>query len=188
MRSQRAALLGLLTTLLAACSATGPQTIHAPATQIRSVVVVSKSAGSHDRKVGRSSTSLVEESLHARGIRFGTDGSAHALFAFVSGQFPSVSVEAANSGDVLFFDVGDGCGGHAALVETVESTGRIGFREWRDGSSRHSYVTPRTPFVRRDDRGRILNTFLRPKRMEDPAGTSYFAGEMLCAVFHVLAP
>jgi len=39
--------------------------------------------------------------------------------------------------------------------------------------------------MRRDDKGRILNTFLRPKRMEDPAETVYFAGEMLCAVFRV---
>jgi hypothetical protein len=70
-------------------------------------------------------------------------------------------------------------------VETAESVGRIGFREWRDGSSRHSYVTPKDPYLRRDGRGRIMNTFLRPKRMEDPADTTYFASEMLCAVFRV---
>jgi hypothetical protein len=30
-----------------------------------------------------------------------------------------------------------------------------------------------------------MNSFLRPKRIEDPAETTYFAGEMLCAVFHI---
>ena len=31
-----------------------------------------------------------------------------------------------------------------------------------------------------------MNTFLRPKRLEDTAATAYFAGEMLCAIFHVV--
>jgi hypothetical protein len=93
---------------------------------------------------------LVEESLHARGIRFGTDGSVPALFAFMREQFPQVQADQARGGDVLFFDLGTGCGAHVGLVETAESGGRIGFREWRDGSSRHSYVTPRDPYLRRD--------------------------------------
>ena len=89
---------------------------------------------------------------------------------------------------MLFFDLGSGCGGHAGLVETVEPAGRIGFRERRDGDTRHSFVTPRTPFARRDGQGRIVNTFLRAKRMDDAPETNYFAGEMLCAVFHIESP
>jgi len=100
-------------------------------------------------------------------------------------QFPRVQADRTRGGDILFFDLGTGCGAHVGLVETAESSGRIGFREWRDGSTRHSYVTPRDPYLRRDTRGRIMNTFLRPKRMEDPVETTYFAGEMLCAVFRV---
>ena len=100
-------------------------------------------------------------------------------------NFPSIPAQSASRGDVVFFDMGDGCGGHTGLVETVEPTGRIGFRERRDGYTRHSYVTPREPTLRRDEQGRILNTFLRPKRLDDGPETAYFAGQMLCAVFRV---
>jgi hypothetical protein len=133
----------------------------------------------------RSPAGLVEQSLHTRGIRFGTDGSVPALYAFAQGQFERIPAEQARDGDVIFFDTGTGCGGHVGLVETAEASGRIGFREWRSGSSHHSFATPRAPLVRRDDRGRILNTFLRTKHMDDPADTQYFAGEMLCAAFRV---
>jgi hypothetical protein len=161
-------------------------TIYIPSAQIRSAVSTPP-ATSHkpQQPHRRSPAGLVEESLHARGIRFGTDGSVPALLAFMREQFPQVEVSQARGGDVLFFDLGAGCGAHVGLVETAEPGGRLGFREWRDGSSRHSFVTPRDPFLRRDAKGRIMNTFLRPKRMEDPAETTYFAGEMLCAAFHV---
>ena len=135
----------------------------------------------------RSAAGLVEEALHSRGIRFGTDGSVPALFAFALGQFERIPAEHARDGDVVFFDTGTGCGGHVGLVETAEASGRIGFREWRGGSSRHSFATPRAPLARRDANGIILNTFLRPKRMDDPADTRYFAGDMLCAAFRVEA-
>jgi hypothetical protein len=168
--------------VLAACSTTGPRAVHVPAAQFRSAV--SKPADHHAR-AKHSGTTLVEESLHARGIRFGTDGSAVALYTFVKSQFAHIAAEQAQAGDVLFFDVGPGCGSHSGIVETTDATGRIGFREWRDGSSRHSFVTPREPFVRRDDRGRILNSFLRPKRPEDALETRHFAGDMLCAAFRI---
>ena len=179
--------LAFLSCLTAACSTASSHSVYVPSVQIRSSVSVPapasrKAQPSHAK---RGAAILVEESLHGRGIRFGTDGSVPALFAFLREQFPQVQADQARGGDVLFFDLGTGCGMHTGLVETAESGGRIGFREWRDGSSRHSYVTPRDPFLRRDDRGRIMNTFLRPKRMEDPAETTYFAGEMLCAVFRV---
>jgi len=178
--------LALLASLPVACSTASSHSLYVPSAQIRSAVSTPGSRKPPQQAHGkRNAASLVEESLHARGIRFGTDGSVPALFAFVREQFPLVQADQARGGDVLFFDLGSGCGLHTGLVETAESGGRIGFREWRDGSSRHSYVTPRDPFLRRDGRGRIMNTFLRPRRREDPAETTYFAGEMLCAVFRV---
>lgn len=133
----------------------------------------------------RSAAGLVEESLHARGVRFGTDGSLAALYAFVQGDFARIAPDQARDGDVIFFDTGTGCGGHAGVVESAEASGRLGFREWRAGSARHSFVTPESPWLRRDAQGKILNTFLRPKRMDDPPETQYFAGEMLCAAFRI---
>ena len=172
-------------TVAASCSTASSQSIYVPSAHFRSASSAPASRKSSQEHPKRGAATLVEESLHTRGIRFGTDGSVAALFAFVRGQFAQVQADQARGGDVLFFDLGTGCGMHTGLVETAESGGRIGFREWRDGSSRHSYVTPPEPFLRRDGRGRIMNTFLRPKRMEDPAETTYFAGEMLCAVFHI---
>ena len=174
-------------TVAAGCSTASSRSIYVPSAQFRSASSAGapasrKSSQQHSK---RGAATLVEESLHARGIHFGTDGSVPALFAFVREQFAQVQADQARGGDVLFFDLGTGCGMHTGLVETAESGGRIGFREWRDGSPRHSYVTPRDPYLRRDGRGRIMNTFLRPKRMEDPAETTYFAGEMLCAVFRI---
>ena len=176
-------------TLLAAaagCSTASSQSIYVPSSQFRSATSTSVPAARKARQPAkRTAATLVEESLHARGIRFGTDGSVPALFAFVREKFPQVQADQARGGDVLFFDSGEGCGTHTGLVETAEPGGRLGFREWRGGSSRHSYVSPGQPFLRRDGKGRIMNTFLRPKRVEDPVETTYFAGEMLCAVFRV---
>jgi hypothetical protein len=133
-------------------------------------------AAARPRKAGRLASNPVEDSLRGRGIRFGSDGSSPALFAFVREHFAEIPPEQASRGDLLFFDMGRGCGGHAGLVETVEPAGRIGFRERRDGDAHHS------------GQGRILNTFLRPKRMDDAPDAMYFAGEMLCAVFHIESP
>jgi len=187
METSRFGLISLASfTIVAGCSTASSHSLFVPSAQIRSSVTTPSQSSRKSQQHGkRNAATLVEESLHARGIRFGTDGSVPALFAFVRGQFPQVQAEQAHGGDVLFFDLGSGCGMHTGVVETAESMGRIGFREWRDGSYRHSFVTPRDPTLRRDGKGRILNTFLRPKRMEDPAETAYFAGEMLCAVFRV---
>jgi hypothetical protein len=168
-----------------ACSSATSQSLVAPPTRVRSAVVSAK-APSEQKKPQRSKPSPVEESLASRGVRFGADGSPAALFAFIREHYPAVPVKHATRGDVLFFDLGEGCGGHTGLVETVEPSGRIGFRERRDGDTRHSYVTPLSPSLRRDGEGRIMNTFLRPKRMDDAPETAYFAGELLCAIFHIM--
>ncbi len=176
-------LLGIVA-LAAGCSTASSQSMQAPPTRVRSVVVNAKAAPDA-KKPTRSKPNPVEESLARRGVRFGSDGSALALFAFLREHYPAVAATRAVMGDVLFFDLGEGCGGHAGLVETVEPSGRIGFRERRDGDTRHSYVTPRTPAVRRDDGGRVMNTFLRTKHVNDAPDTAYFAGQLLCAIFHI---
>jgi hypothetical protein len=174
--------IAVLAGSLLGCSTVSSHSLFVPTAEVRSA---SGSPGRKTTVAKHSAARLVEESLHARGIRFGTDGSVQSLFAFSREHFAQVDASQARGGDVLFFDVGSGCGGHAGVAETAEPGGRIGFREWRDGSSRHSFVSPRAPYLRRDDRGRIMNSFLRPKRMDDPEETAYFAGEMLCAVFRV---
>jgi hypothetical protein len=125
----------------------------------------------------------VERSLHERGIRFGTDGTSGSLYQFLHAQYPEVPASEARPGDVLFFDMGDGsgCGGHTGLVDLVDSSGRLVFREWRDGSARRSYLHPGQPRTRRDG-ALILNTFLRVKLPDDSPSTHYFAGELLCGV------
>ncbi len=128
---------------------------------------------------------LVERALRARGLRFGTDGTVGALFAYVSARHRLVPAAQAHAGDVLFFDLeggGQSCANHVGLVEAVDLEGRIVFRESRGGLVRRSYVYPPEPAARRDASGVVLNTFLRPKRINDPDDALYFAGEMLCAV------
>lgn len=71
---------------------------------------------------------------------------------------------------------------HAGLVAAVESDGRIDFVEAHGGTIRRSYVDPQRPRERRDESGRVLNSFLRPRKFGDPEDTPTFAGEMLCAV------
>jgi hypothetical protein len=172
------------------CSTPGLQTIHVAPAQFRSASSVMKpaSARAGQAHAKRNAATLVEESLHARGIRFGTDGTLPALYAFLQSGAARVQPGEVRAGDVLFFDLGTGCADHTGVTEMVDSEGRISFREWRDGYTRHSYVTPRQPVVRRDARGRILNTFLRPKRQDDGPETRYFAGEMLCAAFRMESP
>jgi hypothetical protein len=135
---------------------------------------------------------LVERALHDAGLRFGTDGSARALWGYLRTSHQSIAAADARPGDVVFFDTrGTGekaeCADtdHAGIVETAEIDGRIGFVESRGGQLRHSFVQPDQPTLRRGERGQIMNTFLRPKRVDDPPTARYFAGEMLCGVYRV---
>jgi hypothetical protein len=128
---------------------------------------------------------LVERALRDRGFRFGTDGTIGALHGYLVDNGHPVSPAQARPGDVVFFDLGGGCEDHVGLAEIVDPDGRITFREAREGQVRTSYAQTAEPCARRDDRGRILNTFLRPKRPDDPPATRYFAGEMLCAVLRL---
>jgi hypothetical protein len=129
---------------------------------------------------------FVERSLHDRGLRFATDGSVGSLYGYLRGRYDRVPPGQARPGDVVFFDLdGNGCASHAGLVDAVDPPGRIAFRERRDGEIRRSYAAPAEPRTRRDSQGRILNTFLRARRLEDAPGLRYFSGEMLCAVIRV---
>jgi len=133
---------------------------------------------------------FVVRTLHAAGLRFGTDGSTRALWGYMRTAHRLVPAGAARPGDVLFFDTGGtgeqpDCADHAGIVERVGPGGRIRFLELRGGHLRHSFVDPAHPASRRDGRGDILNSFLRPIRAGDPDGARYFAGEMLCGVARV---
>ena len=150
---------------------------------------VFRSSRAHLRRVPVSphatpAVALVERALHERGLRFGTDGTPAALFAYLRASGEPVSPAEARPGDVVFFAARDGaaCGDHAGLVEAVDAAGRLTFREGRDGAVHHSFADPAHPLARRDADGRILNTFLRPRRPDDPPDARYFAGQMLCAV------
>ena len=120
MLSRIAFLTGL--TAAAGCSTASSHSIFVPSAQFRSA---SSAPASHKplQHAKRGAATLVEESLHARGIRFGTDGSVPALFAFMREQFAQVQADQVHGGDVLFFDLGSGCGTHVGLVETAEPGG-----------------------------------------------------------------
>ncbi len=146
-------------------------------------------ASARHRAGGDESAALVERRLHVLGFRFGTDGTVPALWGYLRTAHRLISAAEARPGDVLLFDTRGTapqprCADHAALVESV-ADGRITFVEARDGRVRRSVVDPGHPTLRRDARGRIVNSFLRPKAMEDPPGARYFAGDMLCAVVRV---
>jgi len=131
---------------------------------------------------------FVERELRARGLRFGTDGSTRALWGYMRTAHALVAPAETRPGDVVFFDTRrlDGepreCADRAGIVRSVDPDGRITFLEARGGALRESFVHPAFPLARRDQQGRILNSFLRPKKIDDQAGTRYFAGDMLCAV------
>jgi hypothetical protein len=130
---------------------------------------------------------FVEKVLHDAGFRFGTDGSARALWGYLRASHRLVSVAEARPGDVVFFDTrglapAPECADHAGIVEKVDREGRITFAEARGGRMLRSFVDPARPTVRRDERGQILNSFLRTKTVDDPPEARYFAGQMLCGI------
>ena len=137
------------------------------------------------------SATLVARALRDTGLRFGTDGSAGALWGYLRTAHSVVAPGSARPGDVVFFDTGGSairppeCADHAGIVTDVGANGRIAFLEVRDGHVRTSYAHPGLPLVRRDASDHVLNSFLRPKKIDDPPDRRYFAGQMLCAVARV---
>ena len=95
-------LYSIATVLLChACAAPTSQLARRPAAQLPGEVASAQLPSHTPRK--HSAAGLVEESLHARGIRFGTDGSLGALYAFVQGDFARIPAERARDGDVILF-------------------------------------------------------------------------------------
>jgi len=130
---------------------------------------------------------FVERALHDSGLRFGTDGSTRALWGYLRTAHRLVGATDARPGDILFFDTrgvapAPTCADRAGIVESVGAGGRITFVEAQGGRVRRSFVDPAHPSSRRGAGGQILNSFLRPIRIDDPPGARYFAGEMLCGV------
>jgi hypothetical protein len=136
---------------------------------------------------------MVIERIHAAGYRFGTDGTPGALWGYMRTSHELVDPRDARAGDVVFFDTHSrteedlDCADRVGLVESVDTGGRITFIEARGGQLYRGFVDAGQPLTRRDDRGEILNSFLRPKHLSDPDGTRYFAGEMLCGVARMRA-
>ena len=179
------------------CARPNPPPRHLPAWVFESgQSTKSKWSGRHIRPRdgirGRSDASdLVVTALQETGLRFATDGSVGALWGYLRTSHKAVSPADTRLGDVLFFQTraqtgtrdGRGCDSpdHVAIVDAVDRDGRIRFAEARDGEIRQSFVDPMYPDLRRDDQGRVLNSFLRPKRIGDPDDGALLAGEMLCA-------
>ena len=137
------------------------------------------------------SAAVIVARLHAAGFRFDTDGSPGALWGYLRTAHQTLPVDEAGAGDILFFDTlsrddaARACGDRVAVVERVDVGGRLTFVETQGGQARRGYVYPREPLARRSEDGQMLNSFLRPKKIADPPGTRYFAGEMLCGVARV---
>jgi hypothetical protein len=174
----------LLAALLLVGCAGPPRRVSGPRHAVRSAPPRSIRARAH-RPEPAPSVALVERALHERGFHFGTDGTIGALHGYLVDNGRPVPPQEAHPGDVVFFDLGNGCQDHVGLAESVDPDGRITFREARDGQVRTSYLQAAEPCARRDGQGRILNTFLRPKRPDDPPQTRYYAGELLCAVLRL---
>ena len=66
------------------------------------------------------------------------------------------------------------------IVERIDSQGTVFFLSQLGDVVDRYRCTPQKPHVRRDEKtGRVLNSFMRHKRRDDPSDTSYMAGELL---------
>jgi hypothetical protein len=166
---------------------------QASRTEVRASHHATSSARGRRERAVEEGAALVENTLHAAGLRFGTDGSTRALWGYMRTSHQVISPADARPGDVLFFDTRGtapepACADHAGIIERLYDDGSFGFVESRGGQVRHSFVDPERPTLRRGEAGQVLNTFLRPKLVSDPEGTRYFAGEMLCGIARVASP
>jgi hypothetical protein len=134
---------------------------------------------------------FVVAALQGAGFRFGTDGTIPSLWGYLRTSQVVIPASEAAAGDVIFFRVRPpsddrarrSCADpdHAGIVSAVERDGRITFVEAREGAVRTSYLDLRRPRLRRDMEGRVHNTFLHPKTIDDPPDTPNLAGETFCA-------
>lgn len=185
------ALVGLLAIAMLAvgCSAASAQRPWpvAPDVHAKGRQVGTRALASGRRPV--TAATLVERSLRDRGLDFGTDGSVRALYSYAVSQHEAVDPRQARPGDLVFFDStadATGCGNHVGLVEGIAPGGALKFRERRDNEERASIADPLRPARRRDDAGRVINTFMRARQPNDAVGTRYYAGQMVCSVIRIV--
>jgi hypothetical protein len=170
--------------------ASSPRTRRFPSAIFRSARHVGHSMAQR-APPGDETSALIVDRIHAAGFRFGTDGTPGALWGYMRTAHQVVEPLDARPGDVVFFDTRSrgveelACSDRVGLVESVDAAGRITFLESRAGQLYRGYVDPRQPLARRAESGVIANSFLRPKRLDDPDGTRYLAGEMLCGIARV---
>jgi hypothetical protein len=111
---------------------------------------------------------LVERALHDEGLRFRTGRQRAArLWGYMRSSHSAIDPADARPGDVVFFDTRGTdpepqCADHAALVESAEVDGRIGFVEARGGRCGTATCSRSCRRSAAASRGQILNTFLRP--------------------------
>ena len=134
-----------------------------------------RGGGFRRARASRRRLSLRHRRQHPRAL--GIPADAHRL----------VGAADARAGDIVFFDTR---GAARAGVRRPDRHRRERRRRRPDRlrrgarrpASAASFVDPAHPPDRRGARGEILNSFLRPIRIDDPPGTRYFAGEMLCGI------
>lgn len=185
-----AALAALCGTACAAQVRRGPAALtHPPQVEAKSTSNGdTRPAGGKDAP---SPVGLADEALRAHGVRLtAPTPTPAALLAALRAEQEVGPLASARGGDLVFFDLrdGQGCGGHVGVIVAVERDGRVRFREARDGRLLTSVYDPSHPTRRRDGHGRVLNTFLRPKRPGEPRNAPHFAGQMACAVARAATP
>ena len=92
-------------------------------------------------------------------------------------------------GDLLVFDnvTGTEPASLVAVAVSVDERGVVEFIYLARGVVRRGFVSPARPRDKRDDSGRVLNTFVRHSDGRDPRGTRYLAGELLAATIRLAA-
>ncbi|MBL9016534.1 MAG: hypothetical protein JNL83_20260 [Myxococcales bacterium] len=89
-------------------------------------------------------------------------------------------------GDLLIFDhaVSDAEADLVAIVISRDDRGVLEMLYLGGGVYRRGFVSPDTPWTRRDKDGAVLNTFLRHGKRWPAKGSHYLAGELLARVIH----
>jgi hypothetical protein len=92
-------------------------------------------------------------------------------------------------GDLLVFArvTGSDPASLTGVVVSVDDRGVIEFVYLARGVARRGFASVARPGDKRDDRGRVLNTFVRHSDGADPRGTRYLAGELLAATIRLAA-
>jgi len=141
-----------------------------------------------DAGAGEAAAAFVREILAAAGVTLAPPGAgAGALARLRAGLGARGAVYRDHlpwAGDLVFLRgtvAGAGAAPtHVAVVVEVALDGTVSALGWRDGAPRRDRLNPYHPTRRRLD-GRIVNSYVRTIRPDDPPGTRYLAGELLDA-------